>query len=701
MTSTQTNEIKRNSPKPTQLTKSLKDSIPPTTQTKAQNNSSDNRKNMQLKHASSLDSLTSLRMSRKNTSHTNISLFDTEKLRRALLGQIPQQGIYISQSRKQQSLPKWLPPNFFNSYSSNKSQNSNQNLFSQIVLNDPNENETKKQNKEKTNKINIFPEKPTAKTGNKKETNFLHPINQEKTNSCEEKNMNTEGLSNSNNTKSTTRNKKKNKKKNQKPKPRTLIIKTKAKTRKKAIMATKVIKKNKKTNQKQRQTNRPRRLIRSKSIEPKLHSTLSFLRKRRMELNDNLNKLPDKQPTALQSLKINSSIVENGKDLFKLLTGQLWVISGGASQKILTPFTNQFAMKIGQILGASEKESTNVKSQLKYLLSNSRRTLTEFVLEILVSVLSLIHTDPTPSITIKFWELLNEIVNLDYKEGENANMNVGVNVNINLNEKGGNDFKMQVEDNENDNDDEDGDEELEEEELEEGERKERGLFKQENLYNNNNNNNQKKIFKNKINEKKSFIQEENSNTQTIKKRLEEIYQDIFTERVLMFWFEKRFIDRLDSFILPEQKQAFFKQHLFFLGKSKFILSCLLLAKELIRKGGVTKSYSMLINLEYNNLPLNLYVNNRGKKVNLIKELISKYGANNGNYWEIISKDYVKQMKFNPNNIFEVFPFKNIITNPKISNLSQTMHLKQPIKKKQFPNKRDEPNLKIGLEWLKK
>ncbi|KAJ6237077.1 hypothetical protein M0813_03484 [Anaeramoeba flamelloides] len=169
----------------------------------------------------------------------------------------------------------------------------------------------------------------------------------------------------------------------------------------------------------------------------------------------------------------------------------------------------------------------------------------------------------------------------------------------------------------------------------------------------------------------------------------------------MYWFEKRFIDRLDRFVAYEQKKSFFDQHLFYLGKSKFILSCLLLASELIRKDGVTQNYSLLINLRYDDNPLNLYSNNRGKKANLIKELISKYGVNNGNYWEIISKDYLNQMKFDINNIFDFFPYKNIITNPKIYNLSHTVNVEQPLKKQQIPNKRDETNFKISLEWLKK
>ncbi|KAJ6232985.1 hypothetical protein M0813_04267 [Anaeramoeba flamelloides] len=44
-----------------------------------------------------------------------------------------------------------------------------------------------------------------------------------------------------------------------------------------------------------------------------------------------------------------------------------------------------------------------------------------------------------------------------------------------------------------------------------------------------------------------------------------------------------------------------------------MLSCLILANELVNQEGVTKEYADLVDLEYNGDIINLYLNNRGKK----------------------------------------------------------------------------------------
>ncbi|KAJ6226723.1 anillin/rhotekin rtkn [Anaeramoeba flamelloides] len=594
------------------------------------------RRNCQLSRAASLDSVTS----NNYFNRTGISLFGTERLRLgSFLIQLQQQNQNRPPILSQPlARPKWIPPNFYHSnISSNNNQVSQRNTTNQITRQQQKSIKSETTIDQQTklfSTINLNKQRQKPITNNPKQNNFedkkqmaFNQASQQKS----EQAINT-SLQNE---------KEKQLNENQKLLQNlNLTQKSKQKQKQKQKPTDKnPNKKNPKTQTKQKQKPKPkskgRRLVRSRSIEQQFQSTSPILRKRRIERNEQLNKKEnEKAPT--KKNKINSSIVENGKDLFKLLTGQLWVISGGASQKVLTPFTNQFALKIGKILGAFEKELAIVKSQLKYLLSNSRRTLTEFVLEILVGVLSLAHLDNSPEICNQFWNTLQDIVQLNNNKQQQQQQELQQ-----LN-------KQQIETN--------------------------------------------LVHVNNTNENTS---------EKLKMRLENIYKQIFTEKILMYWFEKRFIDRLDRFVTPKQKKLFFDQHLFYLGKSKFILSCLLLASELVRKDGVTQNYSVLVNMCYDDNPLNLYSNNRGKKVNLIKELISKYGVNNGNYWEIISKDYLNQIKFKPNNIFEFFPFKNIVKNPKIYNLSHTVNVEQPLKKQQFPNKLDETNLKISLDWLKK
>ncbi|KAJ3445884.1 hypothetical protein M0812_11772 [Anaeramoeba flamelloides] len=302
-------------------------------------------------------------------------------------------------------------------------------------------------------------------------------------------------------------------------------------------------------------------------------------------------------------IRENSTIVESGKEVYKLLVGVLWVMSGGASIKTLTPFSDTITKKIGELLNASETEETNFKKQLKYLLTNSRRTFTEYILEILIGILSLrfvSESEEESDISVQFWDTLTEIVEIDLELKK-----IGQNQNQNSNEN----------------------------ETNENERMNK-IKKKEELHSN----------------------------------LQKIYHKVFTPKILMFWFNKRFIDRLDAFFGPSLADKFYKEHFCYFGKSKFMLSCLILAGELIKQDGIAKRYSELIDLEYESDPLNLYSNNRGKKQGLIKELIVKYQLNGGQYWKVLSREYMKQIKFNDSNVFDFFPFKEIIGNPLFTSL---------------------------------
>ncbi|KAJ3444612.1 cysteine and glycine-rich protein 2 binding protein [Anaeramoeba flamelloides] len=346
--------------------------------------------------------------------------------------------------------------------------------------------------------------------------------------------------------------------------------------------------------------------------------------------------------------KNNSVVIESGKEVFKLLTGQLWVISGGAPQKVLAPYTDKFVQKIGNLFKASDNEEESFQGQLKYLLSNSRRTFTEFILEILIGILSLKYSENVPEISLKFWKILEDASQVNSRNENN----------------GGN------EDNSTNNNNND---------------------------NNNTNNSGIGIDEIKIeNENEKMTEKEKLNI-----RLEGIYQEIYTQKVLMFWFDKRFVERLGAFFNGKDKKNFYEQHLFYLGKSKFILSCLLSAQELIKKeDGIPEKYYKLVNLEFKSNPLNVYLNNRGKKLNLVKDLIIKYGLNNGSFWNIISKDYLGKMKFREENIFDYFPFKNLITNPLLAKLCKKVSKEKPQKKRNVSSSNVEKSqVQINVDWL--
>ncbi|KAJ3434798.1 hypothetical protein M0812_01919 [Anaeramoeba flamelloides] len=319
---------------------------------------------------------------------------------------------------------------------------------------------------------------------------------------------------------------------------------------------------------------------------------------RKRDLKNPIKELENEEELNLNyGFRENSTIVESGKDVYKLITGVLWVMSGGASIKVLAPYSDTITKKIGELLNASENEEKTFKKQLKYLLTNSRRTFTEYVLEIIIGVLSLRFvsvSEEQNDISVQFWDTLTRIVEID-------------------------EALQKIEQNQNSNE----------------------------------------------NEKMQQLKEK----EELQLNLQKIYKKIFTPKILMFWFKKRFVDRLDAFFGPKLADSFYTEHFFYFGKSKFMLSCLILACELVKKDGIAKRYSELVDLEYENDPLNLYSNNRGKKQGLIKELIVKYQLNGGQYWKVLSREYMKQLKFDDSNLLDFFPFKQIISNPLFKNLS--------------------------------
>ncbi|KAJ6226789.1 chromatin assembly factor 1 subunit a caf-1 subunit a [Anaeramoeba flamelloides] len=369
----------------------------------------------------------------------------------------------------------------------------------------------------------------------------------------------------------------------------------------------------------------------------------------------------------IQKLRNDSTIVESGKDIFKLLTGVLWVTTGGASIKLLTPFSETISKKIGQVLNASKNEEKSFKNQLKYLLTNSRRTFTEFILEILIGILSLrfLQDEEEEELSIKFWDTLSEIVELQSTVLFNSQIQPQqFNYHYNKEKK-----KKQNE---------------------QGQGQDQGQKKEINKEYNNNEEQTDKL-KDYLQKKKKCYHD-----------LEDIYQQLFTKRILMFWFSKRFIDRLEVFFGKEISDEFYSQHLFYFGKSKFMLSSIILANELINQEGVTKDYAELIDLEYNYDSLNLYSNNRGKKQGLIKELIVKYQLNSGHYWQILSKEYLSELDYNHLNLFQFSPFKQIISNPLLLELCGGNTQEKVVPKKRVITKNENINndmLNIG--WIMK
>ncbi|KAJ6233524.1 hypothetical protein M0813_29831 [Anaeramoeba flamelloides] len=336
-----------------------------------------------------------------------------------------------------------------------------------------------------------------------------------------------------------------------------------------------------------------------------------------MQANERKRKEFEKMNIEKQTNEATEKMQELGKDLFKLMIGLLWVISGGGSQMTLSPYTDQFLPRIELLLNVGTNTLSSASPLLKHLLSNSRRGFTEFVLEMIVAVLSLRHLED---------EELKENNDL-YKTA------------IKLDKV----LKMIV-----------------------------LLNKQENM---------KKSKPKTTKRTTNCLNKDPENRidpDEIKKKLEKIYCEIYHPKVLMFWFEKRFVYNTSLFLTREDKINFFREHFFFLGKSKFVLCILIIANELANNPSITKQYFQLIQNMDNSSPLGLYQNNRMKKLKLIQDLIIKFSLNSGNYWELISQDYVQKMKFQPSNMFLNPPFSNLVNNPNIQKiiLQKTINLKK-------------------------
>ncbi|KAJ3427235.1 DNA repair protein xp-c / rad4 [Anaeramoeba flamelloides] len=384
--------------------------------------------------------------------------------------------------------------------------------------------------------------------------------------------------------------------------------------------------------------------------------------KGKMENNEKLTKKQSKQKMkkkrqrkrkftkSIETSKGNENTLNNfqldnlefGKDVFKLIAGQLWVIMGGGTVKVLKPYTNTFCKKLNSIFKGIKLENKSFQKQLKYLLSNSRRTFTEFILEIFIGILSLIFSDSVPDLTIEFWNLLeelcminikkNEKINENENENENQNENVNENVNVNVNE------------NENDNDNEDA------------------------------------------NDK-------------ISKKLEGIYEKIYQEHILMHWFNKRFCEHIGQIFPRSDQKIFFNEHLFYFGKSKFLLSCMLLAKDMIKRRNELEKYFHLITETYDNDPLNLYFHNRGNKLKFVKNYISEFGLNNGEYWSIISNDYISRVAFTPGHILKHPIFKNVLSNPKFLQLGTIKKIPSVEKHRNVTKSVNVKQIQIKNDWL--
>ncbi|KAJ6234576.1 gata zinc finger domain-containing protein [Anaeramoeba flamelloides] len=365
-------------------------------------------------------------------------------------------------------------------------------------------------------------------------------------------------------------------------------------------------------------------------------------RSSRRSKNTNNQPKQQKKPTNMRKRRhpttkgnnSNNTIIENGREIFKLLTGQLWIMSGGSTYKFLLPYTETFAQAIGEKLNADEKETNEIKSQLKYLLSNSRRTFTEYVLEIFLSVLSLVHlkSKPKPQLSVRFKKVLLQIKDFQMNQ-----------------------TKSQKKTNHTDN----------------------NQTKPTTTHD-------KVQFEIKINHK-----------------LEKIASKIFTQEVLMYWFEKRFFPRFENIFSQENQTYFHSNYLFELAKSKFILMSWILAKELLKRDGPVQQYSKLIDLEYNKNPVNLYTNNRGRKLRLIKELIVKFGLNNGNYWDSSSTTFFNQNNLTINTLLNQQPFKQIIENPLLDKFSKNNTQNAPLMLKKRTLATNSNKEMIGLDWISK
>ncbi|KAJ3439404.1 yl1 nuclear protein [Anaeramoeba flamelloides] len=342
---------------------------------------------------------------------------------------------------------------------------------------------------------------------------------------------------------------------------------------------------------------------------------------------------------------IRKEIVDCGKEMYKLLTSEIWVMTGGANQKQLQEFTNFFANTIGEMLGANEKEIPLFKSPTKYLLSNSRRTLTEYISELILGSLALnfYNTETQiPEISRRLYSLLSKICNQKFiNNNNNKTFDNYKKPNDKQKHKQQNLFKIfgfenNIQDNQNDNTT-DIDNAKDTDELKEKYHYEITL----------------NLFKNL--EKNDLLE------------LDQLFEQIFTEKVLLYWFEKRFMNKFSSFINLNKRTEFCSNYLLPLVKTKFFITCNLLAQDAILnkqyKNSFIYQYCNLIENDQDGNVFNVYNNVRKGKLKLIKELIVEFGLNDGQYWQALSNHFFfKNGSFNLNSTFEKFPFKTVMQN---------------------------------------
>ncbi|KAJ3432522.1 hypothetical protein M0812_21463 [Anaeramoeba flamelloides] len=132
---------------------------------------------------------------------------------------------------------------------------------------------------------------------------------------------------------------------------------------------------------------------------------------------------------------IRKEVVDCGKEMYKLLTSELGAMTGGPSQRELTKYTNFFAKKIGEMLGANDQEIPLFKSQTKYLLSNSRRTLTEYISELIVGLLAINFYNCEKKIPESSKRLYRLLTNLSKKKFFKKDKNISQTENQNQNQK--------------------------------------------------------------------------------------------------------------------------------------------------------------------------------------------------------------------------------------------------------------------------
>ncbi|KAJ6226738.1 hypothetical protein M0813_10612 [Anaeramoeba flamelloides] len=397
--------------------------------------------------------------------------------------------------------------------------------------------------------------------------------------------------------------------------------------------------------------------------QTKTHNNLktrNFNKENKANFNKQTQKSNSRYPTQINN---NKEMIKLGKSVYKVLIGALWVVFGGSSQTQISPYSEKIGNHISRLLGVSARNIHSTPLGLKNLLSNSRRTFAEFILEILIGVLSLCYLKEPPNLSTQLKDLLIKVVNFQKNFPNNKMLMKNLSKNLKFkNDHSSNSNKCNNNKNNNKN---------------KNKNKNNDNNNNSNNINNNNNNNNNNFYNgnnlndNIINNNKYQNQNEKKieNENLLINELNNLYSQIFVEDVVMFWFEKRFIPNPELRLHSKERTKFFSEYISVIGNYCFLRCCNLLALELTKQsnGSVTDEYFRLINSPYDNNPLNCYFNNRMGKVKLITNLIVKFSINKGAYWDGIVNFFGKKIVFNLDNFFDVFPFNIIINLPLIKN----------------------------------